>query len=250
MPSKAAPPTKSPPVFHQQFPLEQLKPWKGNPRRHGQDVQALVKSIQHFGWTNPVLMQRGTNRIIAGHGRVEAARQAGLSSVPIIEIDFTEEEASAYTVADNRLAELSEWDLPKLTDCLTELEGHGYDIELTGFTEESTERLIHGESSDSSASYLSELSVWSVLISRGEKADLEGVLQSFRQPDQKAVDWRGQALMAMCRAAGQTQSDAPKPRRPRSRSTGATRRETPPASTPRGKNRQGSTRPVSRGRKR
>jgi len=108
--------------------ISQLKPWRGNPRKHSDDVDALVRSIERFGWTNPILIQRGTLRVIAGHGRLQAAKDAGLTSVPTIELDLDDQDADAYTVADNRLGELSEWDTDALTNILDSLTDAGYDI--------------------------------------------------------------------------------------------------------------------------
>lgn len=131
--------------FVKAVPIRQLKPWPGNPRRHGADIPGLIKSIEAFGWTNPVLVQEKTHRIIAGHGRIEAAKAAGLTSVPCLYLDLTAQQAVAYTVADNRLAELSEWDLPALKTALAELDGQGFDVALTGFMDDDIDRMLATE---------------------------------------------------------------------------------------------------------
>lgn len=133
--------------FVKAVPLKQLKPFPGNPRAHGADVDRLVQSIEHYGWTNPILVQEKTHRIIAGHGRIEAAKKAGLKAVPCIYLTLSDQDASAYTIADNRLAELSAWDLPKLKDLLGDLDGAGLDIELTGFTDTEIDTMLGQESS-------------------------------------------------------------------------------------------------------
>ena len=107
--------------FVSNYQVNKLKPFPGNPRKHDTDVEHLVKSIEHFGWTNPVLVQEKTNRIIAGHGRLEAAKAAGIKQVPVIFLEMTDRDADAYTIADNKLAELSTWDQEKLTAMLAEL---------------------------------------------------------------------------------------------------------------------------------
>ena len=112
--------------------LDDLKVFEDNPRKHGDDVVAIVKSIEKFGWTNPILIQKGTNRIIAGHGRAMAAVKAGLKEVPAIELELNDADATAYTIADNRLAELSEWDFPKLKDLLVGLDDGEFDLSSIG----------------------------------------------------------------------------------------------------------------------
>lgn len=116
-------------------PLSLLNVFDLNPRKHGEDVDAIVKSIQRFGWTNPILVQKGTNRIIAGHGRAEAALKAGLKEVPVIELEMDDRDATAYTVADNKIAELSSWDQKALKEILVGLDDGAFDLELTGFPE-------------------------------------------------------------------------------------------------------------------
>ena len=126
-------------------PLSSLHPFPGNPRRHGPDIDALVKSVAHYGWTNPILIQRGTGRIIAGHGRYEAAKKAGLAEVPVIELDLDDRDASAYTMADNKLAENSEWDFKLLQENLCELDDGAFDMALTGFGEEELKKMVDWE---------------------------------------------------------------------------------------------------------
>ena len=95
----------------------------------------MPTSITTFGWTNPVLVD-ADDRIIAGHGRVEAAKLLGNPHVPVLRIeDLTEAQIKAYVIADNKLAELAGWDeeiLAKELQFLTEL-NLDFDIEVTGF---------------------------------------------------------------------------------------------------------------------
>ena len=132
--------------FSKAVPITELKPWGKNPRKHAADLQPLVRSIEHFGWTNPILVQEKTNRVIAGHGRLEAARQAGLSEVPAIFLDMNDDDASAYTVADNKLAELSEWDEVALGSVLADLQGNHYDMTLMGFSDDEINQILTRES--------------------------------------------------------------------------------------------------------
>lgn len=125
--------------------ISDLKPFEGNPKKHGDDIPALVKSIEEYGWTNPILVQKGTNRIIAGHGRLLAAKEAGLEKVPVIFLGLDDKKAMAYTVADNKLAEKSQWDFPALKDLLVSLDDGEFDLTLTGFDEAELKKLIDYE---------------------------------------------------------------------------------------------------------
>jgi hypothetical protein len=113
-----------------------LKPRATNPRTHTEkQIRQIADSIRQFGFTNPVLVD-GNDRVIAGHGRVEAAKRRGLKSVPTIRLeDMTEAEIRAYVIADNRLAETAGWDREVLAlelQYLAELD-LDFDVTITGF---------------------------------------------------------------------------------------------------------------------
>jgi DNA modification methylase len=115
-------------------PIDALIPYVRNSRTHsGDQVAQIAASIKEFGWTNPVLVD-GENGIIAGHGRVMAARKLGLASVPCIEIgDMTEAQKRAYVIADNKLAENAGWDDELLALEIADLKNEGFDVDLLGF---------------------------------------------------------------------------------------------------------------------
>jgi len=116
-------------------PLTWLKPYDRNARTHSDDqVDAIARSIEEFGWTQPVLADpRGM--IIAGHGRVAAAKKLGLAEVPVmIARGWTKDQKRAYVLADNRLAEKAGWDKDLLRIERQELETSGFDVDLTGFS--------------------------------------------------------------------------------------------------------------------
>jgi len=115
-------------------PLDALIPYARNPRTHSErQVAEIAASIREFGWTNPILVD-GENGIIAGHGRLLAARQLGMAEVPVIELaGLSEAQKRAYVIADNKLALNAGWDTELLQLELGELDALGFDLSLTGF---------------------------------------------------------------------------------------------------------------------
>ena len=126
--------------------VETLIPVARNPRTHSDaQVAKLAASIVEFGWTNPVLVD-GDHGIIAGHGRLAAARKLGLTEVPVIELaHLTAAQKRAYVIADNRLALDAGWDEELLALELAELSEAGYDLEMTGFDPDELADLMAGE---------------------------------------------------------------------------------------------------------
>ena len=126
-------------------PLGELIPYARNPRTHSDaQVAQIAASIREFGWTNPVLVD-GESGIIAGHGRVLAARKLGLEQVPVIELaHMSEAQKRAYVLADNQLALNAGWDDELLRLELADLSELGFDLGLIGFGEGELERLLAG----------------------------------------------------------------------------------------------------------
>lgn len=116
-------------------PVADLIPYAQNARTHSaEQVAQIVASIQEFGWTNPVLVD-GANGVIAGHGRLIAAQELGLESVPVIELaGLTDTQKRAYVIADNKLAMNAGWNIDTLGAELGDLKQIGFDLELTGFS--------------------------------------------------------------------------------------------------------------------
>ncbi|MFY9134191.1 MAG: ParB/Srx family N-terminal domain-containing protein, partial [Bacillota bacterium] len=124
-------------------PVDRLVPFAGNPRKISQSGLAkLQRSVTDFGFVNPILAQRGTNMIIAGHQRLKAAQAAGLTEVPVVWLDMDDVTAKAYSIADNRLQDEAEWDFEPLTDLLTELDTGAFDLTLTGFGSQELEDIM------------------------------------------------------------------------------------------------------------
>jgi hypothetical protein len=114
-----------------------LTPFARNARTHSKrQVRQIAESIRMFGFNNPVLIDTN-NRIIAGHGRVEAARILGMDRIPTVCLkDLTEDQIRAYILADNRLAELAGWDKEILAielQYLLNIDSLDFDVTITGF---------------------------------------------------------------------------------------------------------------------
>src|SRR5450631_1614000 len=124
-------------------PLDGLIPYVRNARTHSaEQIAQIAASIREFGFTNPILVD-GENGIIAGHGRLLAARKLGTSEVPVIELaGMTEAQKRAYIIADNKLALNAGWDTGILKLELAEISELGEDLSITGFSEDEIARLM------------------------------------------------------------------------------------------------------------
>ena len=156
-------------------PVADLIPYARNARTHSDEqVAQLAASIREFGWTNPVLID-GERGIIAGHGRVLAARKLGITEVPCIEIaHMTDAQKRAYILADNKLALNAGWESELLALELGELRDDGFDIDLIGFSGDELADLLHlkeldegsGEGGDGSLAARFMIPPFSVLNAR------------------------------------------------------------------------------------
>jgi len=122
--------------------VEDLIPYARNSRTHSDaQVAQIAASVREFGWTNPVLVD-GENGIIAGHGRILAARKLGMEEVPCIELaGLSDTQRRAYIIADNKLALNAGWDDELLAIEFAELADAGFDNLLTGFTQDEIDAL-------------------------------------------------------------------------------------------------------------
>lgn len=125
------------------LPVTDLKPFHRNPKKHTPtQVQMLKKSMETFGYTQPILIN-SDNMIIAGHGRLLAVKELGLTEVPTIKIDLPYEKAVAYVLADNRLAEIAETDDRLVAEILQETsEIPGFDLEAVGYATDELDTLL------------------------------------------------------------------------------------------------------------
>lgn len=129
------------------IPPDQLHPWARNARTHSRkQIRQIADSITRFGFTNPVLIDR-ENAILAGHGRVAAAKLLGMETVPCLCIEnMSAAEKRAYVIADNKLALNAGWNEEMLAIELQELLAAdiGFDIDITGFSIAEVDNLIEG----------------------------------------------------------------------------------------------------------
>lgn len=120
-----------------------LVPYARNARTHsGEQVDQIARLIREFGWTTPVLVRSETDGVIAGHGRLLAAEQLGLTEVPTLEaVGWSEAQVRAYVLADNKVALNAGWNEELLAVELKNLVELGFDMDLTGFTDDELEAL-------------------------------------------------------------------------------------------------------------
>lgn len=150
-------------------PIADLVPHERNPRTHSKrQIKQIADSIRAFGFTNPILIDRD-DTIIAGHGRVEAAKLVGIAQVPTIRLeDMTEAQKRAYVIADNKLAENAGWDTDLLAielQYLTELE-IDFDVTVTGFEPAEIDLLLARPAADAKADAVPEVDPATPAVSR------------------------------------------------------------------------------------
>ena len=134
------------------WPIDKLRPYERNPRTHSADqVAQIAASMVEFGFTNPILVDE-TDGILAGHGRLMAARQLGLTEVPVVRLGhLTPAQKRAYIIADNALALRAGWDPTLLAEELAWLRDETFDLDLLGFDASELEALLapaEGEDAD------------------------------------------------------------------------------------------------------
>jgi site-specific DNA-methyltransferase (adenine-specific) len=129
--------------------VEKLIPYVKNSRTHSDgQVAQIAASIKEFGWTNPILVD-GESGVIAGHGRLLAARKLGQKEVPVIELaHMTESQKRAYVIADNQLAMNAGWDTTLLSLELADLKDQGFEMDVLGFDPKELDKLLEPEQVD------------------------------------------------------------------------------------------------------
>jgi DNA modification methylase len=134
------------------WPIEKLRPYERNPRTHSDaQVDQIAASMVEFGWTNPVLVDE-QGGVLAGHGRLLAARKLGLPEVPVIRFEhLSEAQKRAYLIADNQLALQAGWSEELLAQELAWLREESFDLDLVGFDASELERLLAIADGDAAA---------------------------------------------------------------------------------------------------
>lgn len=128
------------------WPIDRLVPYQKNSRTHSQvQVQQIARSIQRFGFTNPILVD-SEDGILAGHGRLAAARDLGLREVPVIVLDhLSQTERRAYLIADNQLALNAGWDTAVLQQEIAALNLADFELDVLGFDLDELNSILDGD---------------------------------------------------------------------------------------------------------
>jgi hypothetical protein len=119
----------------------ELKPWDKNPRINDHAVDAVAKSIETFGFNVPILCDQNY-AIIAGHTRWKAAKKLGLDMVPVITLEMNDTQRKAFSVADNKLSSLADWNDDLLCSIFEELRSEEFDLFSIGYTSVEIEALL------------------------------------------------------------------------------------------------------------
>ena len=125
--------------------IESLIPYVRNARTHSEEqIASIAASIREFGFNNPILVD-GRRGVIAGHGRILAARKLEMTELPVIELaHLTETQKRAFILAENKLTERAGWDQELLSLEMADLQAAGFDLELTGFDAGEIDSLLAG----------------------------------------------------------------------------------------------------------
>jgi hypothetical protein len=170
------------------LPTEKLIPYARNTRTHSDEqVAQIAASIREFGFTNPVLID-GQDGIIAGHGRVMAARKLGLNEVPCIRLGhLTDAQRRAYIIADNKLALNAGWDEELLAVELADLREMDFDLNLTGFDGDAIEVILNPPEPDALSDAYTHKVDAPVYEPNGEKPPVAELIDNTRAEELRAA---------------------------------------------------------------
>ncbi|MEX2387543.1 MAG: DNA modification methylase [Phycisphaeraceae bacterium] len=128
--------------------IAEITPYEQNPRQNDEAVDAVARSLEQFGFRQPIVVDEA-GVIIVGHTRYKAAQKLGLEQVPVhVAKDLTPEQARAYRIADNKTADFAQWDMELLPIELSGLQSDGFDLNLLGFDGEELAKLLDGDVND------------------------------------------------------------------------------------------------------
>lgn len=181
------------PTKIEQVYLQDLKPYEKNPRKHGKGIDELVKSITRNGFTNPIMIDQN-GRIIAGHGRYQAAKRLGLQTVPCIRLDVDDKQYHELLISDNKISELSKWDNSILKETMLIL-GDLKDMEIPGFSMDDIDKVFGHKHEDISASPDADFGdAGTVESSQDDRALVKRKTFMFTQREYKFVDEKLKAV--------------------------------------------------------
>ncbi len=166
--------------------VSKLKPWRDNPRVNDHADEAVATSIRAFGFNVPILCDEG-RAIIAGHARWKAAVKLGMATVPVIVLPMTESQRKAFAVADNKTAEIADWDFPKLRELLEELRSEDVDLVSVGYSDAELRALLEPEKdfdweafdAERAVVPLSEYALFPVKVPRKLKAQMQSAVDKY-----------------------------------------------------------------------
>jgi ParB-like chromosome segregation protein Spo0J len=139
---------KPAPLAIKQVPIDSIHLDPANVRKHGERNQAALKaSLARFGQQKPIVID-GDGIVRAGNSTLEAARALGWTTIAAVRTTLTGSEATAYAIADNRTAELAEWDETGLAEQLRSLQSEDIDLSDVGYTDDELDRMLNGLAND------------------------------------------------------------------------------------------------------
>ncbi len=121
--------------------VNDLVPWKDNPRHNDDAVPFVVESLQEVDWGTPLVIQANTNMIICGHTRLKAAKHLGMTEVPCTILEITDEKAKIMAIADNKTGEIADWDESKLLELVQDMTPD--ELKATGFNQDELDALMN-----------------------------------------------------------------------------------------------------------
>jgi|TARA_R110000764_G_scaffold65956_1_gene137768 ParB family chromosome partitioning protein len=176
----------------QYIATDNLIPYINNSRTHSEaQIHQITASIVEFGFTNPVLIDEKA-MIIAGHGRIEAAKVLGIDEVPTITLKgLTETQRKAYIIADNKLALNAGWDIDALSIEINQLSDLNFDLDILGFDIQELTSILDGETTETELKEESYSEIFNIVIECKDEQEQEKI---FNKLDTEGYKCRVQSL--------------------------------------------------------
>lgn len=153
----------------QEIDINLLKELDINPRKNDKAVEKLTELINHYGFTNPIIVNKDYT-VLAGHTRLKACKKLNYDTVPVIFVDYDKSKALAYAIADNKSNELASWDIPKLKDCFSLIDNK--DFEFTCFEMPKIENFLLDKDSKKESFRSSEIDFFNLKLGNYESTNL------------------------------------------------------------------------------